>query len=107
MEAVSFKDVHDALRKNNAVVLGMSTDPVKAQANFKAKNDLPFTLLCDTDHAVHEQYGTWVEKSNYGKTYMGTARTTFIIDPNGKISRVFENVKPQGHGEQVLEALTD
>ncbi len=87
------------------MVLGVSTDDVKAQAKFKRKQDLPFTLLSDPDHAVHDQYGTWGEKSFMGKTYTGTLRTTYLIGPDGKVRQVFENVKPQGHGEQVLAAV--
>ena len=91
----------------NAVVLGVSTDDVAAQAKFRHKQGLPFTLLADTEKTVHEQYGTWGEKTYMGKQYMGTLRTTYIIGPDGKVQHVFENVKPQGHGEQVLAALGD
>ena len=89
----------------NAVVLGVSTDDVKAQAKFRHKQELPFTLLSDPDRVVHDEYGTWGEKTYAGRSYMGTLRTTYIIGPDGKIQHVFENVKPQGHGEQVLAAL--
>lgn len=83
----------------------MSPDAPKAQVKFKEKYDLPFTLLCDVDHSVSEAYGVWKEKSMYGKKYMGVDRTTFIIDGSGNVAKIFENVKPGGHAEEVLEAL--
>lgn len=89
----------------NAVVLGVSTDDVKAQAKFKQKQDLPFTLLSDPDHAVHDQYGTWGEKTYAGRSYMGTLRTTYVIGPDGRVAHLFESVKPQGHGQEVLAVL--
>lgn len=106
-EACSFRDSFPRFSTQDAVVLGVSTDDVKAQSKFKHKYQLPFILLADTGKDIHEKYGTWVEKSMYGKKYMGTARTTFIIGPDGKIRKVFENVKPEGHAEQVLAALTE
>ncbi|MCW5879589.1 MAG: thioredoxin-dependent thiol peroxidase [Anaerolineae bacterium] len=106
-EACSFRDNFPRFSTENAVVLGVSTDTVKAQSKFKQKYQLPFTLLADTDKDIHEKYGTWVEKSMYGKKYMGTARSTFIIGPDGKIRKVFENVKPEQHAEQVLTALAE
>jgi len=87
------------------VVLGVSTDSVKAHQKFKAKYHLPFTLLADTDHAVCEHYGVWQLKSFMGKKYMGIARTTYVIDAQGRVSRVFENVKPDGHADEVADAL--
>ena len=83
----------------------MSPDTVAAQAKFKEKYQLPFTLLADTDHAVAEQYGVWKEKVNYGKKYMGVERTTFLIDRDGRLLRVFEKVTPKGHAEEVAAAL--
>jgi len=106
-EACSFRDSFPRFSTQDAVVLGVSTDDVKAQSKFKHKYQLPFILLADTGKDIHEKYGTWVEKSMYGKKYMGTARTTFIIGPDGKIRKVFENVKPEGHAEKVLAALTE
>lgn len=106
-EACSFRDSFPRFSTQEAVVLGVSTDDVKAQSKFKQKYHLPFTLLADTDKDIHAKYGTWVEKSMYGKKYMGTARSTFIIGPDGKIVKVFENVKPDGHAEEVLAALTE
>lgn len=106
-EACSFRDNFPRFSTQDAVVLGVSTDDVKAQSKFKQKYQLPFTLLADTDKDIHAKYGTWVEKSMYGRKYMGTARTTFIIGPDGTIRKVFENVKPEGHAAQVLAALTE
>ena len=83
----------------------MSPDPVTAQAKFKQKFGLPFTLLADTDHSVAEQYGVWKEKKNYGKTYMGVERTTFLIGRDGRVTHVFEKVNATGHAAQVAEAL--
>ena len=78
-----------------------------AQAKFKEKYELPFTLLADTDHAVAERYGVWKEKMNYGKRYMGVERTTFLIDRDGRLMHVFEKVTPKGHAEEVAAAITD
>lgn len=83
----------------------MSPDSVTAQAKFKEKFQLPFTLLADTDHSVAERYGVWKEKKNYGKTYMGVERTTFLIDRDGRIAHVFEKVNATGHAAEVAAAL--
>jgi thioredoxin-dependent peroxiredoxin len=88
-----------------AVVLGVSRDPVERVAAFDGKHSLGFTLLSDADHAVAEAYGVWVEKSMYGRKFMGTQRTTFVIDPKGKATHVFPKVSPKAHDEQVLAAL--
>jgi thioredoxin-dependent peroxiredoxin len=88
-----------------ARVIGVSPDSVRAVKAFAEKYDLDFTLLADEDHSVAETYGTWVEKKNYGRTYMGVQRATFVIDPEGKVAKVFPNVSPQTHDEAVLEAL--
>jgi peroxiredoxin Q/BCP len=87
------------------VILGISPDQVAAQAKFKAKFELPFTLLADVGHVVAEQYGVWKEKMNYGKTYMGVERTTFLIGRDGRIARDFPKVTPKGHAEEVARAL--
>ena len=89
----------------DAVVLGVSPDPVKDVAKFDKKYGLGFPLLADEDHSVAEAYGVWVEKNRYGRTYMGNERTTFIIGPDGTIRDVFRNVKPAEHDDLVLEAL--
>ena len=88
-------------------MLGVSPDPVKTQVKFKQKENLPFTLLADTEHKVAEQYGVWVEKSMYGKKYWGVERTTFIIGPDGRIEKILRKVDPKTHSGQVLAILTD
>ena len=90
-----------------ARVIGISPDGVKDIDKFAGKHDLDFTLLADADHAVAEKYGTWVEKSMYGRKYMGVARATFIIDPKGKIAKVFPKVQPKKHDDLVLKALAE
>ena len=87
------------------VVIGVSPDSVKRQAQFKAKENLPFILLADEAHEAAEKYGVWVQKSLYGKKFWGVERSTFIIDPTGHIERIFRKVKPKTHSEQVLAAL--
>jgi len=89
----------------DARVIGISPDPVTAVRKFADKYDLGFTLLADEDHAVADAYGTWREKSMYGKTYMGVQRATFIIDADGRIAKVFPKVSPKTHDDAVLEAL--
>ena len=89
----------------DAVVLGISPDPVNHVKKFADKYDLGFTLLADEDHAVAEAYGVWVEKSRYGRTYWGNERTTFVIDPEGRVAEVLRKVKPAQHDDLVLAAL--
>jgi thioredoxin-dependent peroxiredoxin len=83
----------------------VSPDTAEAHGKFKAKYGLPMTLLVDTDHAIAEAYGVWVEKNTFGMKRMGIARTTFLIDPAGRVAKVFEKVDPSGHGEDVAQAL--
>ena len=104
-EACSFRDSLSAFSNKNTEVLGVSPDSVKSHQNFIQKQNLNFTLLSDPDHEVAEAYGAWGEKSLYGKKYMGILRTTFIIGKDGKIKRVFEKVKPEGHAEEILNTL--
>ena len=87
------------------MVLGISPDPPKTQTSFKQKEKLPFTLLCDVDKSVAIAYGVLKEKNLYGKKVMGIARTTFIIGEDGRIKKIFEKVKPEGHAAQVLAEL--
>jgi peroxiredoxin Q/BCP len=87
------------------VVLGISADTPEKQKKFKEKYDLPYTLLADTDKKVCTAYGVMKEKSMYGKKFLGIARTTFVIGADGKIAQIFENVKPDGHAEEVLASL--
>ena len=105
VQACGFRDAWDDVQATGAVVLGVSPDGVEDHVKFRDKFDLPFPLLADEDHAVADAYGTWGEKSLFGVKYMGVQRTTFIIDGEGVVRRVFEKVKPQGHAEEVLEAL--
>ncbi len=104
-ESCEFRDHAAAFAAKGAVIIGISPDAEKAQGKFKKKFELPFTLLADAEHAGAEAYGVWVEKSMYGKTYWGVARTTFVIGPDGKIQHIFEKVKPAGHAEEVLAVL--
>jgi peroxiredoxin Q/BCP len=104
-EACGFRDAITSYQKLGVPVFGVSPDPVKDVTKFAEKFNLNFPLLADADHAVAERYGVWQEKSMYGKKYMGVARTTFVIGPDGKIQHVFEKVKPEGHDAEVLERL--
>jgi peroxiredoxin Q/BCP len=104
-EACSFRDEHAALRKKGAVIIGVSPDNPKSHLKFIEKFTLPFTLLADTDHKIAEAYAVWVEKSMYGKKYMGVERSTFIIGPDGKLKAVYRKVKPDGHIAEVLAGL--
>ena len=105
MEACEFRDEVKAFAKKGTAVVGISPDKPAAQARFKEKYDLPFTLLADEDKAAAEAYGVWREKNMYGKKVMGVGRVTFIIGPDGKIQKVFDKVKPEGHAEEILAAL--
>ena len=87
------------------MVLGISPDSPKSHRKFKEKFQLPYTLLADVDHAIAEQYGVWQEKMNYGKKYWGVVRTTFIIDADGRIAKVFEKVKLENHAVEVVDAI--
>jgi peroxiredoxin Q/BCP len=87
------------------VILGVSPDDVASHDKFKSKFSLPFPLLADPEHKIAEAYGVWKEKTNYGKTYMGIERTTFVIDSEGKVAKIFPKVKPAEHHAEVLEAL--
>ncbi|MDR7484370.1 MAG: thioredoxin-dependent thiol peroxidase [Armatimonadota bacterium] len=105
-EACAFRDHYRAIQDRGAVVLGVSTDTAASHARFKEKHGLPFPLLADPERKIVRAYGVWVRKSRYGRTSMGTARTTFIIDERGVITRIFPQVRVDGHVEEVLEALT-
>ena len=104
-ESCEFRDAHKTFTKKNAVIVGISPDKTAAHAKFAAKYSLPFTLVADPDHAIAEAYGVWKEKSMYGRKYMGIERTTFVIDEQDKIAKIFAKVKPAGHAAEVLEAL--
>ena len=104
-EAQGFSENSKKFAKAGAVVLGVSPDKPAALAKFKEKYNLSFTLLSDVDHTVAEAYGTWVEKSMYGRTYMGVARTTYLIAPDGTVARRWDDVKVNGHAADVLRAV--
>ncbi len=101
-QACSLRDNYTALLAQGYVVLGVSTDDEKKHQKFIKKYDLPFSLLADTDQKIVNDYGVWVEKSMYGRIYMGTARTTFIIDEQGIISEIISKIDTKNHAEQVL-----
>jgi len=105
-EACGFRDSKASFDEKDVVLLGMSPDPVKAQSKFAVKYELPMQLLADEGHAVAEKYGVWTEKSMYGRKYMGIARTTFVIGPDGIVKHVFEKVKPNGHADEVLKFVS-
>jgi thioredoxin-dependent peroxiredoxin len=104
-QACGIRDAWGAFAAAGAVVLGVSPDGVASHTRFKASHGLPFTLLADTEHTVAESYGVWVEKSRYGRTYMGVARSTFVIDADGNVAKVMANVQPATHADEVLAAL--
>jgi peroxiredoxin Q/BCP len=104
-QACGIRDAWDDFRAAGAEVLGVSILDEASKARFKAKYDLPFTLLADPDHQVAEAYGVWVEKRNYGKTYMGLERSTFVIDAEGRVAKVLRRVDPDTHAEQALATL--
>jgi peroxiredoxin Q/BCP len=104
-QACGVRDHRADYKKANAVVLGISPDPVAKVKKFHDKEGLNFPLLADEDHAVTDRYGVWAQKSMYGKTYMGAERTTFIIDSNGKVAEILRKVKPAEHDALVLAAL--
>jgi thioredoxin-dependent peroxiredoxin len=105
LEACAFRDKLDTFTETNAVIVGVSPDTSKAQAKFKEKFSLPFTLLADSEHKAAEDYGVWKEKSMYGKKYMGVERTTFVINGDGVIKKIFPKVKVEGHVAEVLAAV--
>ncbi len=102
VEACQFRDNFPKFKRSKAVVLGVSVDAVKKHAKFATKYELPFTLLADEEKKVVELYGVWAKKKFMGREYMGILRTSFLIAPDGKIAKVYEDVKPDGHAEEVL-----
>ena len=106
-EACAFRDLHPDFQKIDAVILGASKDSVKKHDKFKEKYELPFTLISDEDGKMLEDYGVWVEKSMYGKKYMGIERATYLIDKDGKIAQIWRKVKVPGHADAVLKAVSD
>ncbi len=106
-EACSFRDDFPKFKKTDAVILGVSPDSVSSHKKFAEKYNLPFNLLADEDKKIVQLYDVWKEKSMYGKKYMGVERTTYIIDEEGKIKKIFNKVKVDGHNVEVMEALKD
>ena len=104
-EACSFRDALPDFSKVKATVLGVSVLDTESKAKFAKKHGLNFQLLADEDHAVADKYGAWQEKSMYGRKYMGIVRTTYLIGPDGKVAKRWDNVKVDGHAEEVLEAV--
>lgn len=106
-EACNFRDDYSAYEQAGIVILGVSPDTVKSHVKFKKKFQLPFPLLADEGHKVCDLYGVWGDKKFMGREYQGVLRTTFLIDKNGKIVRVFENVRPAEHSTEVLAAARE
>ena len=104
-ETCEFRDRLPQLKNAQAAVVGVSILDEKSKAKFAQKYDVNFPLLADADHAVAEKFGVWQEKSRYGRTYMGIARTTYLIDKDGKVARRWDNVKVDGHADEVMEAV--
>jgi len=105
VEACSFRDEHSVFLKKGAIVIGVSPDSSKKHTKFIEKHSLPFSLLADEDHKIALAYHVWVEKSMYGKKYMGVERSTFVIGPDGKLKAIYRKVKPAEHIAEVLTAL--
>ncbi len=106
-EACQFRDLHTELASIDADVWGVSKDSAASHRRFREKFELPFTLLSDPDREVIERYGAWGEKTAMGRTYMGIIRSTFLIDPDGRVARVWPKVKADGHAAEVLQALAE
>ncbi|MFN8309254.1 MAG: thioredoxin-dependent thiol peroxidase [Chitinophagales bacterium] len=104
-QACNLRDNYKSLLKKGFVVIGISSDPVKKHQKFREKFDLPFPLIADTDQKIHQKYGTWGEKSMYGRTYMGTYRTTFVIDEKGKLLSIIDKVITKDHTAQILALM--
>ena len=107
IEAKEFRDLSGEFETNNTVIIGISKDSVKSHDKFKAKYCLSFPLASDEDTAICQKYGVWVEKSMYGKKYMGIDRVTFLINPNGKIAHIWEKVSVNGHASDVLAKVKE
>jgi peroxiredoxin Q/BCP len=105
-EACDFRESFPRFKKSKARILGISPDSAKKHAKFKAKYELPFTLLVDEEHKLAESYGLWIEKVFYGRKYMGIARTTIVVGADGNVQHVFEKVDPVGHADEVMAFLT-
>ena len=106
-EALEFKKLSEEFEKEGAIIIGISKDGVESHKKFKGKHDLPFTLLSDPEAKILEKYDVWKKKSLYGRTFMGTERTTFLIDEQGKVMKIYRKVKPKGHAETCLLDLKE
>lgn len=104
-EVCEFRDLNAEFERLETTVWSVSVLDAQSKAGFRDKHELNFPLLADADHAVAEAYGVWAEKTNYGKSYMGIERTTFLLDPDGRVARVWSKVKPEGHAAAVLEQV--
>ena len=104
-EALEFRDAYDRFREQGVEVIGVSPDDVASHRRFKAKYELPFTLLADPEHVAAEAFGVWKERKNYGRTYMGVERSTFVIDEDGRVAKAQRGVKPAGHAARLLSEL--
>jgi len=104
-QACNLRDNYNQLRQAGYEVVGVSTDSTASHKHFIANKQLPFRLIADEDHTIHEQYGTWVQKSMFGKKYWGTARMTFVIDESGKVAKIIDRVKTSHHTAQILAPL--
>ena len=104
-EACNFRDLYDKITEKQAIVLGVSPDPPESHEKFIAEHGLPYALIPDEEKAICFAYGVWKKKTTHGRTVTGVERTTFIIDPNGVIKKIFRRVKPEGHAQEVLAAL--
>lgn len=104
-ESCEFRDAHELYQQSGAEIWGVSVLGSGSKAAFKAKFELPFTLIADERHEVAERYGVWVDKVNYGRTFKGIHRATFLVDPAGNIAKVWPKVKPDGHAAEVLAAI--
>ena len=105
IEAQDFRDHYDAFQQEGAVVIGISPDPPERHRRFREKHDLPFLLLADPEHRALELYEAWAPKKMFGREVLGALRKTYIIDPEGRIAKIYPKVRPRGHGRQVLEDL--
>ncbi|HVM59578.1 MAG TPA: peroxiredoxin [Verrucomicrobiae bacterium] len=106
-EACEFRDMYRKITEQDAVILGVSPDSPESHEKFIAEHGLPYSLVADEDHAIAEAYGVWKEKSMYGKKFMGIERSTFVIGPDGRITKIFRKVKPAGHAEEVRAAIAE
>lgn len=105
VEACEFRDLFPQIREHGAIVVGVSPDAVRDVRRFREKFELPFRLLADADHAVAERYGVWREKEMFGKSFMGVVRSTFLIDEEGRLARIYDSVTPEGHASEVLAEI--